>query len=438
MARRKFLFLQGMATPFFRELSKAIHNKGHETFRVNFCGGDTLFSIGTMSWRFNHNIEQLPKWLAKKHQEYRFTDAILFGDTRPVHKETIKLLRDRGVRLHVFEEGYLRPNFITLESNGVNGYSNLIGKSTSFWRETPEETEYPFAPEIGKTFGARAINDMKYRVANALLKPLFTNYQSHRPANALLEYAGWAKRMPTIKFWYSGKDNHTIQQLVTANKHFYLFPLQLDSDSQIKVHSPYFSIEQAIEEVLGSFAQYAPKESLLVVKNHPLATGLINHRQQVMQYADTLDIRQRILFLECGHLPTLLRSTAGTVLINSTTGTSALYHGSPTCVLGTAIYNMPGLTFQHGINRFWKEGQPADKNLYHNFRRLLIKHTQINGDFYSKRGITMAVEGSLARMDIDLVKTPVTDIKPLELTPLTVPSGYGGKLPENSYQYKKR
>lgn len=442
MARRKFLFLQGVATPFFKELSKAISSRGHETYRVNFCGGDALFSIGTKSWRFNQPIEQLPNWLEEKHHKYHFTDIVLFGDTRPVHKSAIALLQEKGVSIHVYEEGYLRPNWVTLESNGVNGHSELLKKPAEFWHKITDSEETDKINEVGKTFGIRATHDINYRLANALLKPLFPYYRTHRPANALLEYAGWATRLPTIKLWRARKDNRTIRQLIAQKQSFYLFPLQLDSDSQIKVHSPYNSIEHAIERVLSSFAQNAPSDALLVVKNHPLATGLIDHYKQVMRRADSFGIRHRIRFLEAGHLPTLLKNTAGTILVNSTTGTSALYHGSPTCALGKAIFDIPGLTFQDGLDRFWAEGVPADKNLYRSFRHTIIKHTQINGDFYSRRGIKLAIEGSLARLNIEPVSVSitatetVTNTEPLttDLLPIT---SYGGKLPSNSYMYRK-
>ena len=434
MARRTFLFLQGVATPFFRKLSKAIRNNGHETYRVNFCGGDKLFSIGTSSWQFNQPIEQFPDWLKTKHQQHRFTDVILFGDTRPAHRNVIKMLRDAGVRIHVYEEGYLRPNWITLESNGVNGHSGLLKKPLAFWNNSPTKEEDHNAQEIGNSFGVRAIHDINYRLANAVLKPWFSHYRTHRPANALLEYAGWAQRLPTNKLWRSAFNNNAIKRLIAKDKPFYLFPLQLDSDSQIQVHSPYNSIEHAIERVLSSFARFAPDDSLLVVKNHPLATGLINHYKQVMQCADSLGIRHRVIFFESGHLPTLLQNTAGTVLVNSTTGTSALFHGSPTCALGQAIFDIPGLTFQHGLDRFWKEGKPADPALYRNFRHTVIKHTQVNGDFYSRKGMALAIEGSLARMGINPVALPLPETPAQELLPVPI---YGGKLPENSYLYKK-
>lgn len=441
MALRKFLFLQGVATPFFKALALAIHNKGHDVFRVNFCGGDYWFSLGLDSWRYNDTVDKLPQWLAEKHHIHQFTDVVLFGDTRPIHQEAITYLRQQGVRVNVFEEGYLRPHWITLEQDGVNGYSHLLNQPLSFW-QTPAKTDENTTEQtqsLGRSFGARAWHDIKYHLANALLYPLFSHYKSHRPFNALYEYAGWAWRMPTVKFWHARRDSQCIQKLLTQKTPYYLLPLQLDADSQIRKHSPYDDIKHVMRTVMSSFAQHAPSNSQLVIKNHPLATGLINHKQQAQQLASELGIQARILFLESGDLPTLLQHTQGTVLVNSTTGTSALFHGAPTCALGIAIFDLPGLTFQQGLDRFWREGQAANKQLYQRFRQLIIQHTQISGDFYSKAGIKAAVDGCLQRMDIsDLVRTnlpltqPTTDLQP-------APSyGGGGQLLGSSYLYKQR
>ena len=74
---------------------------------------------------------------------------------------------------------------------------------------------------------------------------------------------------------------------------------------------------------------------------------------------------------------------------------SSLYHRRPTCVLGKAIYNMEGLTYQGGLDQFWLEGKPPELDLYQKFCNAIIHLTQINGDLYSKKGIDMSVEGSL-------------------------------------------
>lgn len=41
--------------------------------------------------------------------EKPITDIVLYGDTSPLHAEAIKLAKALDLRVHVFEEGYLRP-----------------------------------------------------------------------------------------------------------------------------------------------------------------------------------------------------------------------------------------------------------------------------------------------------------------------------------------
>ena len=447
MACRSFLFLQGMATPFFKSLGQAIRAKGHTVHRVRFCGGDRLFSIGQSGWRFSGTPEQLPQWLNVRHLEHRFTDVVLFGDTRPLHAQAIPMLKSLGVRIHVFEEGYLRPNWITLEQGGVNGYSSLMGQSATFWANPLLPVmEHAHIPGR-KTLGIRGFYDISYHLANTLMKPWFRPYRSHRPHNALREYLGWIGRMPHVKLRLERQANRRIEQLITKHQPYYLFPLQLDSDAQIRVHSGFGSIAESIHTVLHSFAIHAPSESLLVIKNHPLDTGILKHHKTVYHLARQLGIHQRVLYLEAGNLPRLLMNTRGTVLVNSTTGTSALFHGSPTIALGKAIFDLPGLTFQQGLDRFWTEGQKPDRELFLRFRHTLIRQAQIAGDFYTRTGIRQAVQGSLKAMQIEALPVPQAPAPaparvlspPLVVEPLATGPAYGGKLPAaaNGYLYKK-
>lgn len=83
------------------------------------------------------------------------------------------------------------------------------------------------------------------------------------------------------------------------------------------------------------------------------------------------------------HLPTCLKNAVGTVTINSTVGIQSLYHGTPTIVLGKALYDIGGLTCKGmPLDRFWSEHHPPDKSLFQEFRRHLIEQTQLSGSFY--------------------------------------------------------
>ncbi|NOL25802.1 capsular biosynthesis protein, partial [Escherichia coli] len=113
------------------------------------------------------------------------------------------------------------------------------------------------------------------------------------------------------------------ERLLAKKLPYYLFPLQLNSDSQIQTHSPFDGIRQAIDHVLASFAAHAPADALLVIKNHPLDTGLIEYRHYANKAAKSLGMADRLEFIDAGHLPTLLDHARGVVVVNSTVGLSA-------------------------------------------------------------------------------------------------------------------
>ena len=50
---------------------------------------------------------------------------------------------------------------------------------------------------------------------------------------------------------------------------YFLFPLQVYCDAQLE-HSPFASMEEAIHQVLSSFAVHAPADARLVIKHHPM------------------------------------------------------------------------------------------------------------------------------------------------------------------------
>jgi capsular polysaccharide export protein len=82
----------------------------------------------------------------------------------------------------------------------------------------------------------------------------------------------------------------------------------------------------------------------------------------------------------------LLKATKGVVLVNSTTGLSALGHGAPVKVCGAALYDLPGLTFQGRLHDFWFVAQNAkpDVEILRRFKVALVEKTQLNGSFYRK------------------------------------------------------
>src|SRR5438046_9456138 len=62
--------------------------------------------------------------------------------------------------------------------------------------------------------------------------------------------------------------------LTTAlHRNFYLVPLQMSLDSQVRQHSDFRSVGRFIRHVVRSFAERAPADASWGIKIHPLVRG---------------------------------------------------------------------------------------------------------------------------------------------------------------------
>ncbi|MDM9557764.1 capsule biosynthesis protein [Bordetella petrii] len=394
---RSFLLLQGMCTPYFSLLGKALSEHGHAVHKVNFNGGDALYWRAGKALAYRGNQDEAAAFYADAFKQTGATDLVLFGDCRPLHLPAIDLAERTGVRVHVFEEGYFRPYWVTLERHGVNARSRLP-RDPDWYREAGRAVpDYGNGEAFESSFWIRAWHDVAYHIGN-ISNPLFyPNYCTHAPVTAPVEYLAYLRRALILPR-AARLDAQTIAKLAFHKRRFWLLPLQLNSDAQIKVHSPFDDMFEVIEHTIASFAKAAPPSDYLIIKNHPLDTGLCNYAKHIDTVGQKFGIAPRVVYLETGHLPTLLNHARGVVTVNSTVGGSALVHSRPTIALANAIYNMPGLTFQGSLDDFWLSAEPPDPALFTDFRNVVIHTTQLNGGFYSRSGMHMAIRNSLPRL----------------------------------------
>ncbi|MFZ2450013.1 MAG: capsular biosynthesis protein [Methylovulum miyakonense] len=402
--KRSFLFLQGPCSPLFAKLGDYLRSQGHSVHKINFTGGDLAYWTPRKATLFRNELDHLPDVLESVRLKYSITDQILFGDCRPIHLAAKQYAKKHGIRTHVFEEGYFRPYWMTLEREGVNGYS-MLPKDPDWFRHVarhvpaPHDTQTFHAP-----FRVRATHDVVYHISGLSNPFLFRHYKGHAPDPVPLEYAGYINRY--VRHHLTKKqDNENIQHLLRKKIPYYLCPLQLNSDSQIQVHSTFTNMVEVIDLVTRSFAQHAPTHSWLVIKTHPLDAGLLNYGKIIEKQAEKLGITGRILFLQSGHLNTLVAHARGLVTVNSTAGGLALELDCPTVTLNNPIYNLPGLTFQGGLDAFWTNNEKPDQELFRCFRNTVIYTTQVNGSLYCKQGIDLAVKNAYRFLDGD--KSPL-------------------------------
>ena len=399
--RREYLFLQGLAGPFFHHLGLALGAAGHGVHRVNFHGGDLLFWRQKGGVNYRGRAADWPEYLERLLQDRGITDLVLFGDCRPMHRAAIAAAERLQVGVHVFEEGYIRPDWVTLEEGGVNGHSALP-RNLDYYLDAartlpPPDAPLDALPAVPTSFRRRAVEDLQYNIAGMLLGWYFRHYETHRPWHPLVEYAGWGRRL-LGRAAARRRAAKVFDALQADGRPFFVFPLQLDCDYQVRLHSPFRALQPAIEQVLASFATHAPDDVLLAVKAHPLDNGLTDWRRRTQETAARHGVADRVVFLEEGDMTTIARLSRGMVTINSTSGTLALAQGVPVIVLGDAVYNVPGLTHGGTLDEFWTDPAPARPGAYEAFRRVLVHRCLIRGGYFSDEGLRLLVDAAAARL----------------------------------------
>lgn len=394
--QRRVLLLQGLMGAFFRRLGIGLRRAGHTVYKVNFNGGDRAY------WRLPNGIDyrgtiaQWPDAFADLLEKHAITDVMLFGDCRVHHMAALDVCRARGVTVWVFEEGYIRPDWVTLEIGGVNGHSQLPRDPQWYRTRAAELPPVPEHRKVPASFRRRATEGLIYNVADVFTRWRYPGWQTHRPWHPLVEGMGWARKL-FRRGERARQGMELLARLESEGAAYYLFPLQLDSDAQIRLHSPFAGIVEAMKMVLESFAKHAPAGTRLVVKEHPLDNGVRDWQLEASILAKQFGVADRVDYLAWGDIEQIAESTRGMVTVNSTSGTLGLARKVPVVVLGKAVYDLPDLTFQGGLDRFWTEATPPDDATFAAFQRVLIDTSLIPGGFFSDEALDKVVKHAVAR-----------------------------------------
>lgn len=402
--------MQGPLGPFFARCARYFSERGLQTHKINFNGGDRLFGWADHLVDYRGGPAGWPEYFAGYLRQHDIRAVVVYGDCRYYHREARAVCEAQGVSFWAYEEGYLRPDFVTLEQGGVNGFSGTDWSPEAVHNYTPHNRSNTI--RIGQTFWQRAWFAIAYYITSCFSRREFSGYRHHRPRNCVQEALCWLKSLYRKGLYKFTQRKYTASLVERHSGEYYLYALQTQDDFQLREHSDFDDIEDSIGEVVRSFAQGAAEHELLVIKHHPMDRGFCHYGKLINRLAREHKVRGRVVYCHDLHLPTLLKHARGLVTINSTVGISALLHKVPTITLGRALYDQPGLTHQGTLSEFWQSPQPVDPEFFRAFRTYLYERTQLDGSFFKDMDHAVALSWlRMAPVLVSGIERPVPQLE---------------------------
>jgi capsular polysaccharide export protein len=377
-----------------------LRHAGAEVWRVGFNAGDEVF------WRDKTHFipypgtqEDWPDRFSALLDEKAITDVVLYGDTRFIHAEAVSRARARGLRVHVFEEGYIRPYWVSYERGGANGHSRLMQMSIDEMRRVLAQSDMdaPLPPARWGDMRQHVFYGALYHFFVMFRNARYANFRPHRDLPVTREFRLYLKRLLLMPAQALERRLETLR-IRRGGFPYHLALLQLEHDSSFQMHSPFSSMTEFLDVVIKGFAEGAPGHHHLVFKAHPLENGQVPLRREIARMARAQGVDGRVHYVRGGKLAQLLNDARSAVTVNSTAAQQVLWRGIPIKVFGAAVYDKPEFVSTQSLPDFFALPARPDRRAYQDYRRYLLETSQIAGGFYSARG-----RRQLMRMVVDLM-----------------------------------
>ncbi len=375
------LFLMGPIGTFFARLSNYLEENNVRTHKISF----PLYEYGFPKSRlikFHQDIYLFKNYLKKILIEKEIKHIFMYGNVLIPHRKALELVKELKkeeihVKTHIFELGYLRPNFVTLEDKGINYSSGLI-KSREFYLK---QESYKFFP-IPKKHARFRIRKIWKTIS--FINHSFKNYKIVDKEHKLQPkpiYIWYQIKGFFLKYYFRLSEYKLKKKCFYENK-FFIVILQVSTDSQIKEGSEIKDNEKFIYKVIKNFAK-ANQNINLVFKHHPRDRGYTNYLNQIEKFSKEFGVYKKVFYIHDYFLSKIFKNPncKGTVLINSTVGYQSLYHSVPVKSLGITPYNIEGLSDQRDLISFFKNPSIVDRLLLNKFYKYVLENSQINGNF---------------------------------------------------------
>ncbi len=375
------LFLVGPIGTFFARLSCYLEDNNIRTYKILFPLHEYGFPKSRLI-KFRQDIYLFKNYLKKIIIDKQIKHIFMYGNVLIPHKQALELVdelkkEDIHLKTHIFELGYLRPNFVTLENKGINFTSEYI-KSREFYLKQDSYTALP----IPKKYARFRIRKLWKTIS--FINHSFKNYKivnSEHKLQPKPKFIWFQIKGFFLKYYFLFTEYEFKKYFFCKN--FFLVILQVSTDSQLTEGSDIKDNMKFIYKVIKDFAEANQNNINLVFKHHPRDRGYTNYFNTIEKLSKEFGVHKKVFYFHDYFLSKLFQNSncKGTILINSTVGYQSLYHSVPLKSLGITPYNIEGLSDQRDLVSFFKNPIPVDRLLFNKFYKYILENSQINGNF---------------------------------------------------------
>jgi len=298
----------------------------------------------------------------------------MHNDLRWQHALAIEVCKDLGIRYLITERGIFRPNTTTIEFMGVNGYSSLPKDKEFYKNYNIEEKELEgYKVSVWKMLKID-IGFAFFIMLNKLADVLGLNSKIKNKKYSLSKY---------LEIFVRQKFGRKATNEIDTAKAYVFIPLQVNTDTQVLVHSDFKDIQEFISLVEKEFYSLY-SDITLAFKVHPMERGLVNYKYD-----------SRSLVVD-GDTTELVKNSKCVVTINSTVGFEAIQQYKKVLVLGSAFFKIDGIavcsskeSFKEDMKSVLSDQVELDYEAINSFVKYLKCEYQVNGNLFFWRKETM-------------------------------------------------
>lgn len=257
----------------------------------------------------------------------------MHNDLRWQHSLAIVVCKELDIDYLITERGIFRPDTTTIEFKGVNAYSSL-SKDKEFYKK-----HILFQKGL-RRYSVSKMTNLKVNVKFAIFI-LLNKIGSISGINSKLKNKSYSLSRYIylfIKQKFSKKSDINIE---LPNKYIFI-PLQVNTDTQILVHSDFKNIQEFISKVESDFYSLNIKIGL-VFKIHPMEKGIVEYKFDKRSLVSDSDTNR------------LVRNSEFVITINSTVGFEAIQEYKKVLVLGDAFFKIKSIVICSSKDSFKKD-----------------------------------------------------------------------------------